>query len=36
VKSLCVHGDAPGAVARAHAVRRALEADGYLVTTFVD
>ena len=28
VASLCVHGDAPGAVAHAHAVRRALEAAG--------
>ena len=27
--SLCVHGDAPGAVANAHAVRRALEAAGH-------
>ena len=26
VASLCVHGDSPGAVAHAHAVRRALEA----------
>ncbi len=29
VASLCVHGDSPGAVAHAHAVRRALEAAGY-------
>jgi UPF0271 protein len=36
VVSLCVHGDAPGAVARAHAVRRALEAAGYRVKAFVD
>ena len=27
--SLCVHGDHPGAVAHAHAVRRALEAAGW-------
>lgn len=29
VASLCVHGDTPGAVAHAHAVRRALEAAGW-------
>jgi UPF0271 protein len=29
VDSLCVHGDSPGAVAHAHAVRRALEAAGW-------
>ncbi|WP_182526421.1 5-oxoprolinase subunit PxpA [Nocardioides dongkuii] len=29
VASVCVHGDSPGAVAHAHAVRRALEAAGY-------
>jgi UPF0271 protein len=29
VQSLCLHGDSPGAVAHAHAVRRALEADGW-------
>ena len=27
--SLCVHGDTPGAVAHAHAVRRSLEAAGF-------
>lgn len=31
VHSVCVHGDSPGAVANAHAVRRALEAAGYEV-----
>jgi UPF0271 protein len=35
VASLCVHGDSPGAVAHADAVRRALEAAGYRVTPFV-
>jgi UPF0271 protein len=34
VASLCLHGDSPGAVAHAHAVRRALEAAGYLVRPF--
>lgn len=29
VESVCVHGDTPGAVAHAHAVRAALEAAGY-------
>jgi len=29
VDSVCVHGDTPGAVAHAHAVRRALEAAGW-------
>lgn len=33
VDSVCVHGDSPGAVATAHAVRRALEAAGLVVTT---
>lgn len=32
VDSLCVHGDTPGAVAHAHAVRRALQAAGYLLS----
>ena len=36
VASLCVHGDSPDAVAHAHAVRRALEAAGYVVVAFVD
>jgi UPF0271 protein len=35
VASLCVHGDSPGAVARAHAVRRALEEAGYAVQPFL-
>jgi UPF0271 protein len=35
VASLCVHGDSPGAVAHAHAVRRALEAAGYGVGAFL-
>jgi UPF0271 protein len=36
VTSLCVHGDSPGAVAHAHAVRRALETAGYHLVPFVD
>lgn len=36
VASVCVHGDSPGAVAHAHAVRRALEAAGYLLASFLD
>jgi UPF0271 protein len=35
VASLCVHGDSPGAVARARAVRRALEEAGYGVAPFL-
>jgi UPF0271 protein len=35
VASLCVHGDAPGAVAHAHAVRRALTAAGYRLGSFL-
>ena len=35
VASLCVHGDSPGAVAHAHAVRRALETAGYSVRPFL-
>ncbi|GEP37236.1 UPF0271 protein [Nocardioides psychrotolerans] len=31
VDSLCLHGDEPGAVANAHAVRRALEAAGWVL-----
>ena len=31
VETICVHGDSPGAVATAHAVRRALEGAGYRV-----
>ena len=34
VASLCMHGDSPGAVAHAHAVRRALEAAGYELVAF--
>jgi UPF0271 protein len=36
VASLCVHGDSPGAVAHAHAVRRALEAAGYRLASFLE
>jgi UPF0271 protein len=36
VASLCVHGDSPGAVAHAGAVRRALGDAGYVVTSFLD
>ncbi|MDX6359570.1 MAG: 5-oxoprolinase (ATP-hydrolyzing) subunit [Nocardioidaceae bacterium] len=35
VASLCVHGDSPGAVAHAHAVRRALTAAGYRLASFL-
>jgi 5-oxoprolinase (ATP-hydrolysing) subunit A len=35
VDSLCVHGDSPGAVAHAHAVRRALEAASYRIGSFL-
>jgi 5-oxoprolinase (ATP-hydrolysing) subunit A len=35
VASLCVHGDSPGAVDHAHAVRRALEAAGYRLAPFL-
>ena len=35
VASLCLHGDSPGAVAHAHAVRRGLEAAGYAVAPFL-
>jgi len=35
VASLCVHGDSPGAVAHARGLRRALEAAGYQLATFV-
>jgi UPF0271 protein len=34
VDSVCLHGDTPGAVAHAVAVRRALEAAGYLLQPF--
>ena len=34
--SLCVHGDSPRAVAHAEAVRRALEAAGYRLASFLD
>lgn len=33
-QSICVHGDSPGAVAMARAVRMALESDGVVVRTF--
>ncbi len=36
VASLCVHGDSADAVARAHAVRRALEDAGYRLTAFAE
>jgi 5-oxoprolinase (ATP-hydrolysing) subunit A len=36
VASLCVHGDSPGAVARARLVRGALEDAGYRITPFLD
>jgi UPF0271 protein len=35
VASVCVHGDSPGAVAHAYAVRRALEAAGYRLAPFL-
>jgi 5-oxoprolinase (ATP-hydrolysing) subunit A len=35
VASLCVHGDSPGAVAHAHAVRRALEAASFGIRPFL-
>jgi UPF0271 protein len=35
VASLCVHGDSPAAVTRAHAVRRALGAASYTVAPFL-
>jgi UPF0271 protein len=35
VASVCVHGDSPGAVAHAHAVRRALGVAGYRLAPFV-
>jgi UPF0271 protein len=35
VASLCVHGDSPGAVAHARAVRRGLEDAGYAITPFL-
>ena len=36
VSSLCVHGDSPGAVEHAIAVRRGLERAGYRLAAFVD
>jgi UPF0271 protein len=36
VASLCVHGDSPGAVAHAGAVRRGLEDAGYVLAPFLD
>jgi 5-oxoprolinase (ATP-hydrolysing) subunit A len=35
VETLCIHGDSPGAVANARAVRSALEADGVTLRSFV-
>ncbi len=35
VESVCVHGDTPGAVAMARAVRDALEAAGVALASFV-
>jgi UPF0271 protein len=35
VASVCLHGDSPGAVAHAHAVRRALEDAGYRIEPFL-
>ncbi|HZU74611.1 MAG TPA: 5-oxoprolinase subunit PxpA [Acidimicrobiales bacterium] len=35
VSSLCIHGDTPGALAAARAVRAALEADGFTIAPFV-
>lgn len=34
-QSICVHGDSPGAVAIAQEIRRAFEADGIAVTSFL-
>ncbi|QND44504.1 LamB/YcsF family protein (plasmid) [Rhizobium lusitanum] len=34
-QSICVHGDSPGAVAIAHEIRRAFEADGVTVRSFL-
>ncbi|MGO7133507.1 LamB/YcsF family protein [Rhizobium leguminosarum] len=34
-QSICVHGDSPGAVAIAHEIRRAFEADGIAVRSFL-
>lgn len=34
IRSICVHGDSPGAVETASAVRAALEADGWTVAPF--
>lgn len=36
VRTVCVHGDSPGAVATAHAVRRALEAAGHGVRPWTE
>jgi len=33
-QSICVHGDSPGAVEMARAVRMALESDGVVVRSF--
>jgi UPF0271 protein len=34
--SFCTHGDSPGAVAMATAVRAALDASGVMIAPFVD
>ena len=34
--SICVHGDSPGAVAMARAVREKLEAAGVQIRSFID
>ena len=34
--SICVHGDSPGAVAMARAVRERLEASGVQICSFMD
>jgi UPF0271 protein len=34
-QSICVHGDSPGAVAIAQEIRRAFEADGITVRSFL-
>jgi UPF0271 protein len=36
VESVCVHGDTPGAVGLARAVRARLESAGVTITSFVD
>jgi UPF0271 protein len=36
VDSVCLHGDSPGAVGHARAVRRSLEAAGFELRPFTD